>query len=115
MRAELLISWAATVAAVYAILLATYVATCVIVIWLNRGIAGAKIQARETSPAQIRRDQRQSVVSLAAKESAPSQGQTREERFTGRGRNRLAPVLLPRLKTPLRLGRVGALNERFPA
>jgi sterol desaturase/sphingolipid hydroxylase (fatty acid hydroxylase superfamily) len=61
MRAELLISWAATVAVVYAILLAAYV-----VIWLNRGIAGAKIQARQTSPAQIRRDQRQSVVSLAA-------------------------------------------------
>src|SRR6202521_4930627 len=66
MRAELLISWAATIAAVYAILLATYVATCVIVIWLNGRIAGAKIQARETSPAQIRRDQRQSLVSLAA-------------------------------------------------
>src|SRR2546423_4289901 len=66
MRAEQLISWAATIAVVYAILLATYVATCLVITQLNRRIAGAKIQARETPPLQIRRDQRQSLVSLAA-------------------------------------------------
>src|SRR5437763_11349461 len=66
MAGQLLISWAATVAAVYAILLATYVATCIVVTQLNRRIAGAKIQARETPPAQIRRDQKQSLISLAA-------------------------------------------------
>ena len=66
MRAEQLISWGATIAVVYAILLATYVATCLVVTQLNRRIAGAKIQARETPLPQIRRDQRQSLTSLAA-------------------------------------------------
>src|SRR5437763_15926964 len=66
MAGQLLISWAATVAVVYAILLATYVATCLVVTQLNRRIAGAKIQARETPLPQIRRDQRQSLTSLAA-------------------------------------------------
>src|SRR3981189_3123127 len=66
MRAEQLLSWAATIAVVYAILLATYVATCLVITQLNRRIAGAKIQARETPPPQIRRDQQQSLVSLAA-------------------------------------------------
>src|SRR5438046_7250225 len=66
MRAEQLISWAATIAVVYVILLATYVATCLVITQLNRRIAGAKIQAPETPPLQIRRDQRQSFVSLAA-------------------------------------------------
>jgi len=60
------ISWAVTVAAVYAILLATYAASCVAVGRLNRRLAAAKIQARETSPALVRRDRRQSLVSLAA-------------------------------------------------
>ena len=60
-----LISWGVTVAAVYAILLATYVASCAVVTRLNRRLAPAKIQARETPPAQIRRDQQQSLVSLA--------------------------------------------------
>jgi Delta7-sterol 5-desaturase len=63
---EKLISWAGTVAAIYALLLATYLATCLIVTRLNRPIAAAKIQARETAPQQIRRDQRQSAVSLLA-------------------------------------------------
>jgi sterol desaturase/sphingolipid hydroxylase (fatty acid hydroxylase superfamily) len=66
MIAARLTSWALTVAAVYAILLATYVATCLIVLRLNRPLAAAKIQLRNTPPAQIRRDRRQSVVSLAA-------------------------------------------------
>ena len=61
-----LISCAETVALVYAILFATYLASCLVVSRLNRGIATAKIQSRDTSPAQIRRDRRQSVVSLAA-------------------------------------------------
>lgn len=65
MPIEKLLSWAATVAAVYAILVATYVATCVVVTRLNRRIAPAKIQARETSEALIRRDRKQSLISLA--------------------------------------------------
>src|SRR5436309_12418620 len=52
--------------AVVSILLATYVAPCLVITHLNRRIAGAKIQARETPPLQIRRDQRQSLISLAA-------------------------------------------------
>ena len=60
-----LISWATTVAAVYALLLATYAASCLVVDRLNRRLAAAKIQARQTTPSQIRRDQRQSIVSLA--------------------------------------------------
>jgi lathosterol oxidase len=65
MIVERLISWVGTIAVVYAILLASYVASCVVVSWLNRGIAAAKIQSRQTPPSQIRRDQRQSLVSLA--------------------------------------------------
>jgi sterol desaturase/sphingolipid hydroxylase (fatty acid hydroxylase superfamily) len=64
--AERLISLALTVAAVYGILAATYVATCLIVTRLNRRIAVAKIQPRATPPEQIRRDRGQSFVSLAA-------------------------------------------------
>src|SRR5690349_15246207 len=62
--AERLLSWAGTVAAVYAMLLATYLASCLVVGRLNRRIAAAKIQARQTPQAQIRRDQRQSILSL---------------------------------------------------
>ena len=51
--------------AVYALLLATYAGSCLIVERLNRRLAPAKIQARATTLAQIRRDQRQSVLSLA--------------------------------------------------
>ena len=36
---ERLISWAETVVAVYAILVATYLATCLVVIRLNRRVA----------------------------------------------------------------------------
>src|SRR5690349_19890485 len=63
--AERAISWAGTVAAIYAVLLVTYVASCLVVGLLNRRIAAAKIQVRQTPPAQIRRDQRQSLASLA--------------------------------------------------
>ncbi|MBV9151507.1 MAG: sterol desaturase family protein, partial [Alphaproteobacteria bacterium] len=66
MAGQLLISWAVTVAAVYGLLLATYVATCLAVTRLNRHIAVAKIQARQTPPALIRRDRRQSALSLLA-------------------------------------------------
>jgi sterol desaturase/sphingolipid hydroxylase (fatty acid hydroxylase superfamily) len=53
-----------TVAAVYAALLATYVVTCLIVTRLNRRTV--KIQPfRETAPSQIRRDRKQSMLSLA--------------------------------------------------
>ena len=58
--------WAATVGAVYAALLATYWASCVVVGRLNRRFAAAKIQGRATPPALIRRDRRQSMVSLLA-------------------------------------------------
>ncbi len=66
MALERAISWIATVAAVYAILVATYGATCFAVARLNRQIAAAKIQARETPQHLIRRDQRQSLLSLFA-------------------------------------------------
>ncbi|MGE5268635.1 MAG: sterol desaturase family protein [Thiohalocapsa sp.] len=66
MIAEHLISLLRTVAIVYALLLATYLATCLAVAILNRRLAVAKIQARETSPDQVRRDRRQSFLSLAA-------------------------------------------------
>src|SRR5947209_8531775 len=66
MPTEMLLSWAATVAVVYAILLATYVASCLVVSRLNRRIATAKIQTRETSDALIRRDRKESLISLAA-------------------------------------------------
>src|SRR6202047_1464604 len=65
MTGQLAISWAGTVAAIYAILLATYLATCVVVTWLNRRLVEAKLQRRETPAALIRRDQRQSLLSLA--------------------------------------------------
>jgi len=65
MLVEKAISWAETVAAVYVLLLATYVATCVAVTGLNRRLAAAKIQARETSQALVHRDQKQSLLSLA--------------------------------------------------
>src|SRR4051794_2997238 len=64
--AERLISLALTVAAVYAILAATYLLSCLVVDRMNRRIASAKIQSRATPAAQIRRDRRQSLVSLAA-------------------------------------------------
>src|SRR5947199_9442705 len=60
------ISWIATIAAVYTILVATYGATCFAVARLNRQIAAAKIQARKTPQHLIHRDQRQSLLSLFA-------------------------------------------------
>jgi len=66
MIGERLISCAETIAVVYAILLPSYVASCLVVNRLSRRIAAAKIQSRQTPPSQIRRDQRQSLVSLAA-------------------------------------------------
>ena len=65
MLGEAAISWAETVVGVYALLLATYVATCLAVTALNRRLAAAKIQARQTAPALIRRDRKQSLISLA--------------------------------------------------
>src|SRR5205823_4234578 len=58
MIAARLMSWVGTVAIVYAILLLTYAAGCLIVLRLNRRIQAAKLQSRTTPPAQIRRDQR---------------------------------------------------------
>jgi Delta7-sterol 5-desaturase len=53
----------AIVGAIYAALLATYLITCVVVTRLNRG--AAKIQpSRQAPPPQIRRDRKQSMVSL---------------------------------------------------
>jgi len=65
MAGQLVISWAGTVAAIYVILLATYLATCVVVTLLNRRLVEAKLQRRETPAALIRRDQKQSLLSLA--------------------------------------------------
>ncbi len=60
----LMYSLITTVAAVYAALLATYVVTCLIVTRLNRRTV--KIQPfRQTAPSQIRRDRKQSMLSLA--------------------------------------------------
>ena len=54
----------ATVSVVYAALLATYLVTCLIVTRVNR--RAVKIQAsRQTPMSQIRRDQKQSLISLA--------------------------------------------------
>jgi Delta7-sterol 5-desaturase len=54
-----------TIAAVYVALLIAYVVTCLAVTRLNRG--AWKIQSsRQTPSSQIRRDQKQSVLSLAA-------------------------------------------------
>src|SRR5881398_2098354 len=66
MIAAHLTSWAVTVGLVYLILLAIYLAACLVVNRLNRPLAAAKIQPRETPPAQIRRDRNQSLLSLAA-------------------------------------------------
>jgi sterol desaturase/sphingolipid hydroxylase (fatty acid hydroxylase superfamily) len=66
MMAEQAESWVGAVAATYAILLAAYIAGCLVVSRLSRRIAAAKIQARHTPAAQIHRDRRQSLVSLAA-------------------------------------------------
>jgi len=65
MLGERAISWAETVVGVYALLLATYFGTCLAVTALNRRLAAAKIQTRETTPALVRRDRRQSLISLA--------------------------------------------------
>ena len=52
----------ATIAAVYAALLAIYWITCLVVTRLNRH--APKLQPRQTPPSLIRRDQKQSVLSL---------------------------------------------------
>jgi len=54
-----------TIAATYAALLAAYFATCLIVIRLNGRKAAPKIQPRRETAAQMRRDRRQSIKSLA--------------------------------------------------
>jgi Delta7-sterol 5-desaturase len=64
--AERLLSWGLTVAAVYALLLAVYLGSCLLVGRLSRPLEAAKIQARRTPPAQIRRDRNQSIRSLLA-------------------------------------------------
>ncbi len=64
MPVQPIISLLTTIAIVYALLVAVYVATCLVVTRLNRGIAAAKIQARETASALVARDRRQSLVSL---------------------------------------------------
>ena len=60
-----LMSWAATAVAVYVLLLAAYVGGCLVVGRLSRRLAAAKLQRRATPPALIRRDIRQSLLSLA--------------------------------------------------
>ncbi len=54
---SLIISLLATIAnRSHALLVAVYAATCLVVTRMNRGIAAAKIQARETSPDLVARD-----------------------------------------------------------
>ena len=60
------VNWVVTVSVVYAALVATYVVACLVIERMSRPLAAAKIQARTTTPEQIRRDRRQSIVSLAA-------------------------------------------------
>src|SRR5271166_1308421 len=64
MTLDPLLSLLVTVAVVYLALVATYLVTCLVVTRLNR--YAAKIQpSRQTPPAQIRRDRKQSFASLA--------------------------------------------------
>ncbi|MGH7092580.1 MAG: sterol desaturase family protein [Stellaceae bacterium] len=65
MAAARLFSLTGTIVAAYALLVAAYVASCLVVIRLNRAMPGAKIQARETAAGLVRRDGRQSLFSLA--------------------------------------------------
>jgi Delta7-sterol 5-desaturase len=65
MAAARLLSLTGTIVAVYALLVATYVVSCLVVTRLNRRMPDAKIQARETAANLVRRDRRQSFVSLA--------------------------------------------------
>ncbi|HEX5318437.1 MAG TPA: sterol desaturase family protein [Stellaceae bacterium] len=60
-----IIALIATIAVVYVILVAVYLSTCLVMTHLNGRIAAAKIQARATASDLIRRDRRQSLVSLA--------------------------------------------------
>ena len=62
--ASRLASLAGTVIGIYAALVAAYYFTCLIVARLNRGKEWRKLQVRVESAEQIRRDRRQSVVSL---------------------------------------------------
>jgi sterol desaturase/sphingolipid hydroxylase (fatty acid hydroxylase superfamily) len=59
-----LIQLVGAIAAVYGLLLAVYFGTCLLIERLNRPLAAAKIQVRRTPPEQIRRDRRQSMLSL---------------------------------------------------
>lgn len=59
-----LVSLPVLIAGTYLLLLAAYFGTCLAVERLGRPLAAAKIQARQTAAEQVRRDQRQSLVSL---------------------------------------------------
>src|SRR5262245_41554749 len=60
-----LVSLLLIITAVYAVLLATYFLSCLTVTRLHRRMLGRKIQTRTETRAQINRDRRQSVISLA--------------------------------------------------
>lgn len=79
--AERLVAWAATTATVYALLLAVYVASCIFVEGSSRRLAAAKLQPRAAPPALIRRDIRQSILSLAAIAAMFATGQWLYARF----------------------------------
>lgn len=60
-----LASWIITVFSVYVMLVAVYWISCCVIGRLNRRLAAAKIQPRNTLSSQIARDRRQSMRSLA--------------------------------------------------
>ena len=60
----MLIELVGAIGAVYLLLLAVYFGSCLIVERMSRPLAAAKIQTRQTPPEQVRRDRRQSMLSL---------------------------------------------------
>ena len=54
-----------TIAGCYGLFAGVYLSACLGVEALNRTIPAAKIQARQATPEQVRRDRRQSLISLA--------------------------------------------------
>ena len=54
-----------TILGAYVLFAGVYLGACLAVSALNRTVPGAKIQTRQATPEQIRRDRRQSLVSLA--------------------------------------------------
>jgi Delta7-sterol 5-desaturase len=66
MLGSYLLSLLVTIGIVYAALLAAYFATCLAITLLVRRTKVAKIQDRSSAPEQIRRDRRQSIISIGS-------------------------------------------------